>query len=70
MDRAYEGDETRALAMELGYIPVVHQKATAKILGNTISSYTNSAIRSKDFSAASNAFAVFLPAMINWTLSF
>ena len=25
MDRAYEGDETRALALELGYIPVVPQ---------------------------------------------
>ena len=26
MDRAYEGDETRALAVELGYIPVVPPK--------------------------------------------
>jgi transposase len=27
MDRAYEGDETRQLALELGYIPVVPPKA-------------------------------------------
>ena len=27
MDRAYEGDETRALAVELGYIPVVPPKS-------------------------------------------
>ena len=30
MDRAYEGDETRALAMELGYIPVVSPKSNRK----------------------------------------
>jgi transposase len=27
MDRAYEGDETRQLALELGYVPVVPPKA-------------------------------------------
>lgn len=27
MDRAYEGDETRALAMMLGYIPIVPPKS-------------------------------------------
>ena len=27
MDRAYEGDETRDLAMELGYLPVVPPKS-------------------------------------------
>jgi transposase len=27
MDRAYEGDETRQLALDLGYIPVVPPKA-------------------------------------------
>jgi len=26
MDRAYEGDETRQLAVELGYVPVVSPK--------------------------------------------
>ena len=30
MDRAYEGDETRALAVELGYIPVVPPKQNRK----------------------------------------
>ncbi len=30
MDRAYEGDETRALAVELGYIPVVSPKSNRK----------------------------------------
>ena len=30
MDRAYEGDETRALAVELGYIPVVPPKNNRK----------------------------------------
>ena len=30
MDRAYEGDETRALAMELGYVPVVSPKSNRK----------------------------------------
>lgn len=27
MDRAYEGDETRQLALDLGYVPVVPPKA-------------------------------------------
>lgn len=30
MDRAYEGDETRALAQELGYIPAVPPKSNRK----------------------------------------
>lgn len=30
MDRAYEGDETRALAVELGYIPIVPPKSNRK----------------------------------------
>ena len=30
MDRAYEGDETRTLAMDLGYIPVVPPKSNRK----------------------------------------
>ena len=30
MDRAYEGDETRVLAMGLGYIPVVPPKSNRK----------------------------------------
>jgi len=30
MDRAYEGDETQSLAVELGYIPVVPPKYNRK----------------------------------------
>ena len=30
MDRAYEGDETRALALKLGYIPIVPPKRNRK----------------------------------------
>jgi len=30
MDRVYEGDETRSLAVELGYIPVVPPKSNRK----------------------------------------
>jgi hypothetical protein len=30
MDRAYEGDETRALAIDLGLIPVVPPKQNRK----------------------------------------
>jgi len=30
MDRAYEGDETRTLAVELGYVPVVPPKSNRK----------------------------------------
>jgi len=35
MDRAYEDDETRALALEKGYNPVVPPKKTDLSLGNT-----------------------------------
>ncbi len=70
MDRAYEGDETRALAVELGYIPVVPPKTNRKNLGTMINNCTNSAIRLRDFFAASSAFAVFSLAMTNLMLSF
>jgi len=30
MNRAYEGDETRTLAVELGYVPVVPPKSSRK----------------------------------------
>jgi hypothetical protein len=33
MDRAYEGDETRHLVMELNMIPVVPPKSNEKTLG-------------------------------------
>ena len=60
MDRAYEGDETRALAMELGYVPVVPPKSNCKHPWNyDISSCINSAIRLRGFFAASKDFAAF-----------
>ncbi len=34
MDRAYEGDETRPLAMELGYVPVVPPKQNRRTPGD------------------------------------
>lgn len=70
MDRAYEGDETRALAVELGYTPVVPPKSNRKTLGTMINSYTNSAIRLKDFFAVSRDSAAFSPVMTNSMLSF
>ena len=47
MDRAYEGNETRALALELGYMPVVPPKRNRKIPGAMMSSCTNNEIRSR-----------------------
>ena len=70
MDRAYEGDETRTLALELGYISVVPPKSNRKILGTMISNCTNCTIRLRDFFATSSVFAVFSYAMINLMLSF
>ena len=67
MDRAYEGDETRALAAELGYI---RRKETGRIPGTTINSYTNNAIRLRDFFAVSKDFDAFLLVMINLMSSF
>ena len=49
MERDYEGDETRALAMELAAYLWFRQKAAAKILRVTVSSCTNSGIRLRDF---------------------
>ncbi|BCT69024.1 hypothetical protein NNRS527_02637 [Nitrosospira sp. NRS527] len=34
MDRAYEGKETRQLALDLGFIPVAHPRSTGLSLGN------------------------------------
>lgn len=46
MDCAYEGDETRTLAVELSYfIPVVLRKRKLKILRTMTKSFTNSAIK-------------------------
>lgn len=46
MDRAYEDDKTRSLAMENGFIPVVPPKKIVKILGIMTKIYTNAAMKS------------------------
>ena len=74
MDRAYEGDETRALAVELGYIPVVPPKSNHKNPWDYDNNCTNNAIRLNGFFAVSSVFAAFSHAMINsmlfsWPLS-
>ena len=48
MDRAYEGDETRQLALALGYTPVVPPKPRASTLGNTTGRCTSDAMKSND----------------------
>lgn len=46
MDRAYEGDETRTLAIDLGYDTVVPPKHSRKAPWTyVINSFTNSVIR-------------------------
>ena len=70
IDRAYEGDETRTLAVELGCIPIIPPKSNRKILGIMISSYTSSTIKLRDFSAASKDFVACSLVMINLTSSF
>ena len=59
MNRAYEGDETGALAVELGYIPVAPPKSNRKNPWDYASNCTNNAIRLRGFFAVSNDFAVF-----------
>ena len=56
MDRAYSGDETRQLALDLGFIPVVPPTASASRPGNTTALCTSGAMRSSGFSAGSKAF--------------
>ena len=70
MDRVYEGDDTRALAAELGYIPVVPPKSDRNNPWDMISSCTDNAIRLSDFFAALKDFVVFSLAMISLMLSF
>ena len=71
MDRAYEGDETRALAVELGYMPVVPPKSNRKDPWD----YDKELYKQRNqveslFFAASSVFVVFLPAMTSLTSSF
>ena len=61
MDRAYEGDETRALAVSLGY----SRKAIGSILGTMTRNSTRNAMRLNAFSCGTSAFAGFVPATTN-----
>ena len=70
MDRAYEGDGTRALAVELGYIPVVPPKSNRKNPWSYDIRLYKQRNQVERLFAASSAFAVFSLAMINLTLSF
>ncbi len=68
MDRAYEGNETRQLALDLGFIPVVppivHDESN---LGNTAKPGTSVETRSSGCSAGSKAFVVSSVASISST---
>ncbi len=55
MDRAYEGNETRQLVLDLGMVPVVPPKSTDCIRGTMITRFTRNAMRSNDCSAGSKA---------------
>ena len=56
MDRAYEGDETRQLARELGYMPVVPPQAqTGGFLGSMTALYTVAEMKSNASSVGSKA---------------
>ena len=70
MDRAYEGDETRALAVEFGYIAVVPPKSNRKNPWSYDTQLYKQRNQVERLFAASSAFAVFSLAMINLTLSF
>ena len=69
MDRAYEDNETESLALMQGLVPVVPEKKIEKHLGNMIQKFTNVVTKLSVFSFVLSAFAKFLHAMINLTLS-
>ena len=48
MDRAYEDNETRELAVKQGFVPVVPPKRNRKILGNMIRNFTSVAMKLND----------------------
>ena len=70
MDRAYEGDDTRALAAELGYIPVVPPKSNRKNPWDYDKQLCRQRNQVRSFFAVSNDFVVFSLAMISLMLSF
>jgi hypothetical protein len=61
MDRAYEGDETRALAISLGYNLLSRQRKTANIHESTTRNFTRNAPKWSGFFADTSGFAGFVP---------
>lgn len=66
MDKAYEGDETRQLALDLGFIPLSRQKAIALNHGNTIRKCTNVETKWSDYSEDLKASAASSRDSTNW----
>ena len=62
MDRAYEGDDTRALAVELGYIPVVPPKSNRKNPWD----YDKQLYRQRAKTAPFTAFFITCPSLRTW----
>ena len=65
MDRAYQGDNMRSLAKELGYEPIVPPKSNRLRKWHYDKELYK---RRNEIERFSNAFAEFLHATINWTL--
>lgn len=68
MDRAYEDDKTRALALKQGLIPVVPPKKIENLPGNMTRNYINVVTKLSVFSFVLNDFEKFLLATINLIL--
>jgi hypothetical protein len=70
MDRAYEGNETRQLVLDLGMIPVVPPKSNRLHRGTMITHSIRSATRSSGYSAGSKDSAASSHASKNSTSYF
>lgn len=68
MDRAYEDDETRALALKQGLIPVVPPKRIENLPGNMTRNYINVVTKLNAFFFVLNDSEKFLLAMIKLIL--
>ncbi|SAK48076.1 IS4 family transposase [Caballeronia ptereochthonis] len=67
MDKAYEGDETRQLALDLGFIPVVPPKSNRLAPGNTTAKCTSAEMKLKACFVALRASVVSPLDSTNWT---
>ena len=65
VDRAYEGDETRQLVLDLGMIPVVRPRPTGLRHGVTTENSIRSATKSNGSSEGSRDFGVSSPGSKN-----